>query len=132
MIGDHPDITPMYIPSLKAIIASDVVFNGIHLYMGHHLTKEARKGWIDAIDYLISLEPEIVVAGHKPASASDTPESLQYCRDYLVAFEGILEQSNTGDELVTALQKRFPSVRDMMNGFVLSRYRTLFDQIRKN
>lgn len=132
MVGDHPEITPIYIPSLETIIASDVVFNGIHLFMGHHVTPEARKGWIDAIDYLISLKPKMVIAGHRPTHLPDSPESLQYCREYLVAFEEILEKSNSGDELVTGLKKRFPDVQDMMDGFVLTKSKLLFDRIRKS
>jgi len=131
MVGDHPEISPIYIPSLDTIIASDVVFNGIHLFMGHHKTPEARKGWIDAIDQLISLKPKTVIAGHKVASLPDSPDSLQRCRDYLVGYEEVLSKANSAAEFVSALQKRFPDTVDMMDGFVLDNAGKLFDQIRK-
>jgi hypothetical protein len=73
-----------------------------------------------------------VVAGHKLAHLPDSPQSLQYCRDYLIAFEEILEQSNTGDELIAALKSRFPDVQDMMNGFVLPRSGKLAELPRKS
>ena len=132
MIGDHPEITAIHIPSLDAIIASDIVFNGIHLFMGHHVTREARKGWLDSIEYLMSLKPKIVVAGHKLAHLPDSPESLQYCHEYLIAFEEILSQVNSSTELIAAVQKRFPEIQDMMDGFVLPRSARLADLPPKN
>ena len=62
-----------------------------------------------------------MVAGHRLAHLPDSPESLQYCRDYLIAFEEALAQANSPDELIAAIQKRFPDVQDMMDGFVLPR-----------
>ncbi len=132
MIGDHPKITAIHIPSLDAIIASDIVFSGIHLFMAHHVNPEDRKGWLKSIEYLMSLKPKIVVAGHKLAHMSDGPESLQYCRDYLIAFEEILSQTNSSAELIAAVQKRFPDIQDMMNGFVLPKSGKLADLPRKN
>ncbi|MFC1979092.1 MBL fold metallo-hydrolase [Chloroflexota bacterium] len=132
MIGDHKETTAIYIPSLEAIIASDIVFNGIHLFMAHHTTPEARKGWLDSIEYLISLKPKTVVAGHKLAHMSDDPESLQYCRDYLIAFEEILSQTNSAAELIAAVRKRFPEIQDMMDDFVLPRSARLADLPPKN
>ncbi len=121
MIGDHKAVTAIHIPSINAVIASDIVFYGIHLFMAHHTDPADRKGWLDSVEYLMSLKPETVVAGHRLAHLPDSPESLQYCHDYLVAFEKALAQANSPDELITAIQKRFPDVQDMMNGFVLPR-----------
>jgi glyoxylase-like metal-dependent hydrolase (beta-lactamase superfamily II) len=127
MIGDHKETTAIYIPTIDAIIASDIVFNGIHLFMAHHVTPEARKGWLDSIEYLVSLKPKTVVAGHKLAHLSDSPESLQYCREYLIAFEEALSQANSSTELIAAVRKRFPEIQDMMDDFVLPRSARLAD-----
>jgi glyoxylase-like metal-dependent hydrolase (beta-lactamase superfamily II) len=121
MVGDHKETTAIYIPSLDAIIGSDIVFSGIHLFMAHHVTPEARSGWLKSIEYLMSLKPKIVVAGHKQAHMSNSPESLEYCHDYLIAFENILSQAKSPEELIAAVQKRFPEVDDMMDGFILPR-----------
>lgn len=129
MVGDHKETTAIHIPSLDAIIASDIVFSGIHLFIAHHVTSEARKGWLKSIDYLNSLKPKIVVAGHKLAHIPDSPESLQYCHDYLITFEELLSQSNSSTELMAALQKRFPAVQDMMDGFVLPRTARLVEKL---
>ena len=121
MVGDHKSVTAVHIPSLNTVIASDIVFYGIHLFMAHHTDPKDRRGWLDSIRYLMSLKPETVVAGHRLAHLSNSPRSLQYCHDYLVAFEEALAQANSPDELITAIQKRFPEVQDMMDGFVLPR-----------
>jgi glyoxylase-like metal-dependent hydrolase (beta-lactamase superfamily II) len=120
MNGDHRECTAIYIRSLNAIVASDIVFNGIHLFMAH-ATPEDRKGWLESIEYLISLKPEIVVAGHKLPGMSDGPESLKYCRDYLIAFEEAVAQTSSSTELIAAVRKRFPEVQDVMDNFILTR-----------
>ena len=118
--GDHKESTAIYIRSLNAIIASDIVFSGIHLFMAH-ATPEDRKGWLETIEYLISLKPKTVVAGHKLAGMSDGPESLQYCRDYLIFFEEAISQTNSSAELIVAVRKRFPEIQDVMDDFILTR-----------
>jgi len=119
MHGDHNESTAIYIPSLDAIIGSDIVFNGIHLFLGH-ATPEDRKGWLKSIEYLISLKPKTVVAGHKRADMGDGPESLEYCRDYLIAFEEAVSNTGTSEELMAAMRQKFPEVQDVMNDFILT------------
>jgi len=118
MVGDQKEVTAINIPSLNAIIASDIVFSGIYLFMGHH-APEDRKGWLESIEHLISLKPKMVVAGHKLPHMSDGPESLQYCRDYIIAFEEAVSQTNSSTELMAAVRKRFPEIQDVMDDFML-------------
>jgi glyoxylase-like metal-dependent hydrolase (beta-lactamase superfamily II) len=120
LTGDHNESTAIYIPSLKAIIASDIVYSGIHMFMAHS-TPDDRKKWLETIDYLTSLKPEIVVAGHKQAGMSDGPDSLQYCRDYLIFIEQAISQTGSSAELMAAVRKRFPDVQDVMDDFILTR-----------
>ena len=119
MTGDHNESTAIYIPTLDAIIAGDIVFSGMHLFMAH-AAPEDRKRWLESIEYLASLKPKIVVAGHKLAGMSDGPESLQYCREYLVFIEQAISQTGSSAELMAAVRKRFPEVQDVMDDFILT------------
>lgn len=120
MHGDHHESTAVYIPSLEAVIAGDIVFSGIHLFMAH-ATPEDRKKWLITIQELISLNPKIVVAGHKLPGMDDGPQSLEYCHDYLVAFEEAVSQTSSSTELIAAVQNRFPDIQDVMDNFILTR-----------
>ncbi len=117
--GDHNESTAIYIRSLNTIIASDIVYSGIHLFMAHASPEDRRK-WLETIEYFISLKPKIVVAGHKLAGMSDGPESLQYCRDYLMFFEKAISQTKSSRELIAAVRKRFPEIQDVMDDFILT------------
>ena len=45
MQGDHLHASAIYIPSLRALIAGDLVFNKIHLWLGEATPSIARRGW---------------------------------------------------------------------------------------
>lgn len=118
MPGDHNESTAIHIPSLEAIIASDIVWNGIHLFTAH-ATPEDRKGWLKTIEYLITLNPKTVVAGHNVEGMGNDPESLEFCREYLIGFEEAVSKTSTSEELKAEVKKRFPDVQDVMDGFIL-------------
>jgi cyclase len=48
------------LPTLKAVITGDLVFNGQFPYMGDGYVSE----WIDALDYIENLDIEMVIPGH--------------------------------------------------------------------
>jgi hypothetical protein len=49
----------------------------------------------------------------------DGPECLEFCRDYLIAFEEALSQAKSSEELIAAVKKRFPETRDLAGDFIL-------------
>ena len=116
--------TVVHIPSIGAIVAGDLIFNGLHMFTAHG-TEEHWKAWIESLDYLLSLKPKIVVAGHRaPGSskggAEDGIDALEYARDYLFAFEEEVSRTNTSDELIIAMKKRYPDAQDLFDGFILN------------
>lgn len=123
MHGDHHESTVVHVPSIDAIIASDLVFNGLHMFTAHG-TEEHWKAWIESLDYLLSLKPKIVVAGHRAPGASkvgteDGIEAIEYARSYLFAFEEEVSRTNTSAELITAMENRYPEAQDLFDGFIL-------------
>jgi len=117
--GDHPDCSEIYIPSLDAIIAGDAVFNGFHLFMTHG-KEEYRKEWKKTIEYFMTLKPQIVVAGHSAPGLSHGPESLDFVHDYLVAYEEVVSQNESSEDIIKAIKNRFPDVQELLNEFVIT------------
>jgi hypothetical protein len=68
---DTADTTSLHVPSLELIAAGDVVYNGIHPYLGES-NAQTRLEWIDALDKLDALQPRAVVAGHKIPTTTTT------------------------------------------------------------
>lgn len=119
MAGDHQDSTAIYIPSIDAIVTGDVAFNGFHLFLTHG-KEDYRKEWLKSLEYLMSLKPKTVIAGHRAPGLSASPASLQYSRDYLRAFEKAVSNSSTSEEITAEMKKNYPKAQDIMEDFVLS------------
>lgn len=118
MQGDHHHATALYVPSLKTLIAGDLVFHGIHPWLGEHRA-EQRAAWVESLDRLMALDPEVVVAGHKQPGLDNDPSSLAFTRDYVVEFGRMAEHSSSSEELIAAVRAKYPQVQDVLNDFIL-------------
>jgi glyoxylase-like metal-dependent hydrolase (beta-lactamase superfamily II) len=118
MQGDHHNATALYVPSLDALIGGDLVFHGVHLWLGEMLPAQYQ-GWIDSMDKLIALQPEVVVAGHKIPGWGDDASALTFTREYLVEFSRLAKVSGSSEELIAAVRARYPEVIDVLDNFIL-------------
>jgi glyoxylase-like metal-dependent hydrolase (beta-lactamase superfamily II) len=118
MQGDHHHATALWIPSLEALIAGDLVFQDIHLWLGESLAPQY-EAWEEALDSMSSLDPKIVVAGHKVPGTADDASALAFTKEYLHEFSLMAAESDTSEELIAAVRKRFPEVQDVLNDFIL-------------
>jgi glyoxylase-like metal-dependent hydrolase (beta-lactamase superfamily II) len=58
--GDIEHSTIVHVPSLRAVVAGDVVYNQVHMLTA--LTDAtAREAWIASIGSIAALDPDIVV-----------------------------------------------------------------------
>jgi len=118
MQGDHRHATALYVPSLNAVIAGDLTFHGIHVWLGEHLAPQ-RAAFVESLDRLIALDPDIVVAGHKLPQLEDDPSSLQFTRDYIIEFSRLAGVSENSEELIAAMRAAYPDVQDVIDDFIL-------------
>jgi glyoxylase-like metal-dependent hydrolase (beta-lactamase superfamily II) len=118
MQGDHVHATALYVPSIKALIAGDIVFENIYPWLGEH-TAERRKDWVAALDKLIAMRPAIVVAGHQLPGDPQDPAALQFTRDYILVFDAAAAKSKTSAELAATMRQAFPKAQDVLGGFIL-------------
>lgn len=108
---DHSDTHAssfLHVPSLKLVIGGDIVYGDCHQHLGEAKTKEKRQAWIDALDKAASLEPGIVVPGHKRASQADGPYLIESTKKYIRDFEEELQKATNADEFESAMKKRYP------------------------
>ena len=118
MQGDHVHGGRVHVPSLKALIAGDLVFQNIYPWLGEH-TPERRKDWIAALERLAALQPAIVVAGHQLPGDPQDASALKFTRDYIVAFDAAARTSKTSDELMAKMRAAFPTAQDVLGCFIL-------------
>lgn len=106
--GDSSDNTYVWIPSLKTVIAGDVVYNGVHAWL-RETTAEQRKAWIKTLDEIGALAPTTVIAGHKDPKAKDDPAALRATREYIEAFDAAVASSKTSAEVQQKVKAKYGS-----------------------
>jgi glyoxylase-like metal-dependent hydrolase (beta-lactamase superfamily II) len=94
--------TVLYAPSIALIVGGDVVYNGIHIYLGE-TTLDTRQDWKNFLTMLINLSPKSVVAGHKQPHLPDDPAILEQTKKYLDDFDRLNAETSTTIELYTVM-----------------------------
>jgi glyoxylase-like metal-dependent hydrolase (beta-lactamase superfamily II) len=96
------------IPSLRAVIAGDIVFNGVYAYLADS-SPESRHAWHDSLQLIAALRPRVVVAGHKKnAGVSDSQQVVGAMEKYLDDFESAKKAASNTDQLVAAMKQKYP------------------------
>lgn len=104
----------------RAIVASDLIYNGAHLYLQEHNLD----GWLARLDDLEQLAAErglkTIHPGHGPAGGLSL---IQGTREYLHAFASAIETENV-QSAREAILSRFPDhhVRQFLDVFSLPTY----------
>jgi len=104
---DTAHSTCLHVPSIGLIVGGDVVYNGIHPYLGETDT-QSRLEWISTLDKLEALKPTAVVAGHKVPESDDDPRIIAETRQYLRDFDRLNTATTTARELYDAMLKMYP------------------------
>ncbi|MET0637978.1 MAG: MBL fold metallo-hydrolase [Chitinophagaceae bacterium] len=104
---DTHDTTSLFVPSIGLLVAGDVVYNGIYLFLGE-TTPSTRAEWIASLDKLAALHPQFVIAGHKNATFPDNPENIAITKKYLEDFERLNEETITVLDLYNKMLELYP------------------------
>jgi glyoxylase-like metal-dependent hydrolase (beta-lactamase superfamily II) len=107
--GDAQDNSYVWIPSLKAVVTGDIVFNGLYPWT-LETTPSERKEWIRSLDKIAALEPLVVVGGHKDPALKDDLSGLLFTKSYLGYYDEALLSSKTAEEFRSKIKGRFPKL----------------------
>jgi len=105
--GDASNDAYVWIPSLKAVIAGDIVYDDVFPWTAE-TTLETRKTWAATLDKLSALNPEVVVPGHQKADRRQAPSSIAFTKTYLAAFDEALAASKEPAELQSKIKAKYP------------------------
>ncbi len=104
--GDSPDNSYVWIPSIKTVVAGDIVFRGVHVWTAE-TNADARKAWIKTLDEIAALSPDVVIAGHKDPKYKDDVAALKATRDYLTDFDAAVASSKSAQEVQDKVKKKY-------------------------
>lgn len=103
-----PTNAMLWIPSLRTLLASDVVFDGVHPWLGAS-DERARAGWRQSLQRIQAMRADSVIAGHKKDLASaNTPASVASMDRYLADFDSIRPTLSAPPDLYRAMLARHP------------------------
>ena len=104
---DTAHSTCLHVPSIRLIVGGDVVYNGIHPYLGE-TDRQSRLEWISTLDKLEALNPLAVIAGHKIPENRDDPRIIGETRQYIRDFVALDEATTTARQLYDAMLELYP------------------------
>jgi glyoxylase-like metal-dependent hydrolase (beta-lactamase superfamily II) len=104
---DTAHSTCLHVPSIGLIVGGDVVYNGIHPFLGETNT-QSRLEWIATLDKLEALNPKAVIAGHKVPENDDNPRIIAETRQYLRDFNRLNATTRTANDLYYAMLEVYP------------------------
>ena len=107
IMGDLKWNSIVWIPSIKTIYGSDVLFNEAHPFTCE-VTAQERRQWIADIERIEAMEPEVVIPGHQSPGCLLDRSCLKYTKDYLIATEEELANTNDAATFFYNMIKRFP------------------------
>jgi glyoxylase-like metal-dependent hydrolase (beta-lactamase superfamily II) len=105
--GDTEHSTIVHVPSIRAVVGGDVVYNEVHMMTAETDTR-SRQDWIDNLNQIASLDPQIVVSGHHRVGAPNDPKSIGESQQYLRDFSRVAETEETVEDIVKAMLKLHP------------------------
>ena len=78
--ADGPGNSFVYIPSLKAVVTGDIVFDRVYFGVPRDA---ARENWLKTINQITALNPAVVIPGHEgPGATHDMKAVEKYIADW--------------------------------------------------
>jgi glyoxylase-like metal-dependent hydrolase (beta-lactamase superfamily II) len=107
IMGDLRYNTIVWIPAIKTLYGSDVLFNEAHPFTCE-VTAEERKQWIRDIEHLETMGAEVVIPGHQKPGMPFDDSSFSFTKDYLIVTEEELAKTKDVAGFYYAMVTRFP------------------------
>ncbi len=92
LMGDAPNNTYVWIPSIRTVIAGDIVFSGTHFTVPKN-----HDDWFKTLDK-IALKPKTIAFGHQIAGADDL-SAIGFMKKYMLDWDKALASSHSAAEL---------------------------------
>ncbi|MFC1443092.1 MBL fold metallo-hydrolase [Streptacidiphilus sp. N1-10] len=107
MQGDHVHATALWDPGSRTLVAGDLLFNGVFLFLGEHRPPQY-DDWLKSLDDLESLQPVRIIAGHSKPGLPDDSRAIDWSRRYLNEFKRAAKAATSSREMADMLRAAFP------------------------
>ncbi len=118
MQGDHAANTVVWVPSMRALFASDMIHNEVVLWFVESDSAQI-SAYRESVKALAALRPEIVVPGHEVAGLAHDRTAIDYTLRYLDAWPKLAAKAKNAEDLVRLVKMTFPKSVDPNGDFSL-------------
>jgi len=118
MQGDHVRSTVVWDAETRTLIAGDILYNGVYVWLGEH-TGPRYADWLAVLDKLEAMNPVRIVAGHRQPGLPDDSMSIAWTRAYINAFVAARSKAKSAKELAALMTERYPNATEVYGGFLL-------------
>jgi glyoxylase-like metal-dependent hydrolase (beta-lactamase superfamily II) len=105
--GDGPGNSFVYIPSIKAVVAGDTVFDRV--YFGVPKDK-GREDWMKTLDQISTLNPATLVPGHEGPGAKHDMSAIAFMKRYIADWDKDVAASKNAAEMRAKVVKQYPGL----------------------
>ncbi|MEE6075196.1 MBL fold metallo-hydrolase [Avibacterium paragallinarum] len=105
----------LWIPSLKTITGNVAIYGDMHLWTADSASKTSRQAWIEQLNEMAALKPEIVIAGHMTSGAKQDITAIEFSKNYLNSFEKAVESSRNSQDVIEKMERAYPNLPEKGN-----------------
>jgi glyoxylase-like metal-dependent hydrolase (beta-lactamase superfamily II) len=107
--GDDATNSYVWIPSIKTVVAGDIVYQGIFPWTAE-TDHASRAAWTKTLDQVAALGATTVIAGHKEPTQKDDASALTTTKAYLKDFDEAAAASKSASELQAKMKAKYPKL----------------------
>ena len=105
--ADGPGNSFVWVPSLRAVIAGDIVFDRAYFGVPRDA---ARENWRKTIAQIAALKPDIVVPGHEGLGATRNMRSIEFMTQYIADWDANVARSKTAADMRANVLTQYPGL----------------------
>ena len=105
--ADGPGNSFVYIPSLKAVVTGDIVFD--HVYFGVPRDM-ARENWLKTIDQIAALKPASSFRATKDRARRTTWQAIEFMKKYIADWDANVARSKNAAEMRANVLRQYPGL----------------------
>jgi glyoxylase-like metal-dependent hydrolase (beta-lactamase superfamily II) len=105
--ADGPGNSFVWVPSLRAVITGDIVFDRAYFGVPRDA---ARENWRKTIAQIAALAPAVVVPGHEGPGATRDMRSIEFMKQYIADWDANVARSKTAAEMRANVLQQYPGL----------------------
>ncbi|PYI18142.1 Metallo-hydrolase/oxidoreductase [Aspergillus violaceofuscus CBS 115571] len=106
--SDTDETTFLHIPDLNMVVAGDIVYNDVHMWMTESPEQRQRDAWLHSLRVLERFDPAVVVASHHRPGGVDGAWNVRASVEYIQTFSRLAQESNSAKELYDKVVAAYP------------------------